>query len=36
MADVSMHITGGFKGFSFKTTTNSKYTGDYGMFVVTI
>lgn len=36
MADVSMHITGGFKGFSFKTTTNSKHTGDYGTFVVTI
>lgn len=36
MADVSMHTTGGFKGFSFKTTTNSKHTGDHGMLVVTI
>lgn len=36
VADVSMHITGGFKGFSFKTTTKLKHTGDYGMFVETI
>lgn len=36
MADISVHITGGFRGFSFKTTTNSKHTGDHGMFVATI